>query len=65
MSTKTTKKEISNLLSKTDVLDVIYQQIDKGLTDSSKRSLLSAFQREAGKYIEEQRDVILVAIKVK
>ena len=63
--TKTTKKDISNLLSKTDVLEVIYQQIDKALSDSSKQSLINAFQREAGKYIKDQREVILIAIKVK
>jgi hypothetical protein len=63
--TKTTKKEISSLLSKIDVLEVLYQQIDKALPDTTKRSLASAFQREAAEYIKEQRSVILVAIKVK
>jgi hypothetical protein len=47
------------------VLEVLYQQIDKALPDTTKRSLASAFQREAAEYIKEQRSVILVAIKVK
>ena len=65
MPTRTTKKEITNLLSKTDMLEVLYQQIDRALPDSTKRRLSATFLQETAKYVEEQRDVILVAIKVK
>ena len=65
MPTKTTIKEIINLLSKIDVLEIICQQIDKSQSDPAKKSSANNFKKEAEKFIKEQRDVILLALKIK
>ena len=65
MPTKSTKKEIVNLLSKIDALEVLYQEIDKSQSDPAKKSSVNNFQKEAEKFIREQRDVLLVAVKIK
>ena len=65
MPKKTTKKELSEVISKTDVLDAVTQAIDRSAPDSAKRNAASTFNREVDKFIKEQRDVLLIAVKIR
>ena len=65
MPKKTTKKELSEVISKADVLEAITQAIDRSTPDSTKRNAASAFNREADRFIKDQRDVLLIAVKIK
>ena len=62
---KKSKKEAADKITKADALEVWVIEIPKSELDSRKRSLASDFCRQVDAYVKDQRDVILVAVKVK
>ena len=65
MSKKTSKSELQKLIKDADVMEICVQQIKRDQSDSNKRTLLSDFIRDAQAQIKDERDVLLIAIKVK
>lgn len=65
MGASKSKQELQQLISKTDVLGVFVEEISQKSQDAAKRSQEQTFIREARKFVNEQRDVILIAVKVR
>lgn len=65
MSKKTSKSELQKLIKDADIMEICVQQIKRNQSDSNKRTLLSDFIRDAQAQIKDERDVLLISIKVK
>ena len=65
MANKVHKKDVELALKKADVLEVVVERIDRHSARSSKKLLASKFLREADKMINEERDILLIAVKLK
>lgn len=62
---KKTKKEAADRITKADTLEVQVVDIFKADNDSKKRYQQSDFNRIVDAYIKDQRDVILIAVKIR
>jgi len=65
MSKKASKSELQKLVKDADVMEIRIQQIKRDQSESNKRTLLSDFIRDAQAQIKDERDVLLISIKVK
>lgn len=65
MGASKSKQELQQLLSKTDILAAFVEEISRKSQDAAKRSQEQTFVREVRKFVDEQRDVILIAVKVR
>lgn len=65
MGATKSKQDVQQLLSKADILACLVEEISRKSQDSAKRNQEQAFAREARKLVDEQRDVILIAVKLK
>jgi hypothetical protein len=65
MSKTVSKSEVIKIINATDALEVLLQTIDRNETTSSKQTKLNRFINDIQKQIKDERDVILIAIKVK
>ena len=59
------KQELQQLISKADLLTAYTEEISRQSQDAAKRSQEQAFAKEAHAFVADQRDVILIAIKIK
>jgi hypothetical protein len=59
------KTELIKELNKVEALEIILETIDRHESTSSKQSKVSKFQSTVQKQIKDERDVILISIKVK
>ena len=64
MRTKT-KTDLNSVINKIDLLDFLTVGIDKKATDSTKKLTLKKFTDLAFIYVADQRDVVLIAVKLK
>jgi hypothetical protein len=65
MSKTVSKSEVVRLINATDALEVLLQTIDRNETTPSKQTKVNRFINDVQKQIKDERDVILIAIKVK
>ena len=65
MSKKVSKTELEKLIKDTAEMEIRIQQINRDQTDANKNIQLSEFIRDAKTHIKDQRDVLLISIKVK
>ena len=59
------KKDLLRHLEKLDVMEIVIQAVDRSDSNSKKLSKLSEFQRAAKAQIDDERDVLLISVKVK
>lgn len=59
------KTDLISQIQKIDLLEFTSRQIQKKSLPSSKKSELTKFIAEASSYIDDERDVLLIAIKVR
>jgi hypothetical protein len=62
---RVSKSEAERLLKDTDPLEIVIEQIHRSDTASVKLILLSRFSTEVQKLIKEERDIFLIAVKIK
>ena len=62
---KKTKREAVEKITKADALEVWLVEVPKSYSDSKKKTIASDFARQVDAYVKDQRDLILVAVKVK
>jgi hypothetical protein len=62
---RVSKPEAERSLKDADALEIITEQISRSDTTSAKLVLLSRFSAEVQKFIKEERDILLIAAKVK
>ena len=65
MSKSHTKRDIIDAINKADITAIYYDLISKLSPDTAKRSQEQTFAKEARKFIAENRDVILIALRIK
>ena len=65
MAKKTSKREAINTIDKSDPLEILLERVDRLASEPSKKQRLDRFTSDVQKQIQDQRDVILIAIKVK
>jgi hypothetical protein len=59
------KAELLRLLNKVDVLEVITEIVQRTQPDPQRQAKISAFTKKAKEQIAEDRDVLLISIKIK
>ena len=60
-----TKRDLVTLLNKVDLLEAITHEIQKTTSSLTKKSELSKFIQLASGYVAEERNVILIAVKLR
>ncbi|MGI6525354.1 MAG: hypothetical protein ACOX2O_08735 [Bdellovibrionota bacterium] len=65
MSKRISKSDALRILNAADALEVIQETVDRKETSAAKKSKLNRFAADVQKQINEERDVILISIKVK
>ena len=65
MSKKKSKSDLKKLISDTDALEIAVEEINRNESSSKKQSALLSFLKDVNEHVKDQRDVILVSIKVK
>ncbi len=65
MAKSVSKSEAVKLLNSKDALEVLLETVDRNETISSKQSKVNRFISDFQKQIKDERDVVLVAVKVK
>lgn len=59
------KTEAIRMIKDTDLLEIIFEQIDRGASSTSKQSTLNRFVAEVQKQVKSDRDLKLFAVKVR
>ena len=62
---KKSKQDIIAVIQKADALECSIEEINRTSSDQTKNQKLKAFTEIASQYVKDQRDVILVAIKIR
>ncbi len=65
MSKSVSKSEAVKVINATDALEVLLQTIDRNETTSTKQTKVNRFIDDIKKQVKAERDVILIAVKVK
>jgi len=65
MQKRISKSDALKAIRDTDALEVIYDEIERRDSASTKQSALNRFVSEVQKQIKDERNVKLIAIKVK
>jgi hypothetical protein len=59
------KSEVLKTINSVEALEIIIEAIDRNETTPSKMTKVNRFVNEAQKQVRDERDVILLAIKVR
>lgn len=59
------KSEAVKAINNADALEVLLENIDRNETSSSKKTKVNRFINHIQKQVKDDRDVILIAVKVK
>lgn len=59
------KAELLRQLNKVDVLEVITELVQRSQPDPHRQAKISAFTKKAKEQVAEDRDVLLISIKIK
>jgi hypothetical protein len=62
---RTSKAEAVKAINNVDALEVILEEISRTDTSTNKQSQLRRFSTEVQKQINDERDILLIAVKVK
>jgi len=62
---RVSKPETERTVRDADTLEIIVDQISRNDTTSTKLMLLNRFSTEVKKLIKEERDILLIALKLK
>jgi len=62
---KKTKQDIIATVQKADPLECSTEEIDRTSSDQSKSQKLKSFTNLASEYLKDQRDLILIIIKIR
>jgi hypothetical protein len=62
---KKSKQEIITTIQKADALECYTEEIDRTASDQSKSQKLKSFTNLASEYLKDQRDLILIVIKIR
>lgn len=65
MSQKVSKEKAINTIKECQPLEVALTQIDRNESAATKRQKISAFLKLVDEYHKSERDLVLVAVKVK
>ena len=65
MAKKVHRKDLELAIRRADILEASAIKIDKQLPQPRKKNLSNQFQKVANAYIDEEREVLLVAIKIR
>ena len=65
MSKVISKQELSQLVLRADALEITYETIKRTSSQSSKSAQGSSFNKQVQEFLKEQRDVILIAVKLR
>jgi hypothetical protein len=65
MTKSVSKSDLAKSIEDLQALDVVVEGIDRNDTSGTKQTKLNNFTSAAKKQIKEERDVLLIAIKVK
>ena len=65
MSKPVSKTEAVRVINNADALEVLLESIDRNETSSSKQIKLTRFINDIQKQIKDERDVILIAVRIK
>ena len=65
MSKLVSKPEAVRVINSADALEVLLESIYRNDTSSSKQTKVNRFINDIQKQIKDERDVILIAVKVK
>ena len=59
------KIDLTSTINKIDLLEVALHQIKKSDSSAAKKSQYDKFARDALSYVKDERDVLLIAIKIR
>lgn len=62
---KPRKQDLINAINKADLLDAELEQIKKTTNPAIKKATLNKFIQAATAYIDDERDVLLIAVKIR
>lgn len=62
---KKSKQELLQQINKTESLEIIVTEINRAESASSKQSKQNEFANKAKEFVKDERDVLLIAIRVK
>ena len=62
---KPRKPDLLNAINKADLLDAELEQIKKTANPALKKAALNKFIQAAAAYIDDERDVLLIAVKIR
>jgi hypothetical protein len=62
---RVSKADAIKALNNVDTLEIIYEDISRKESATNKQSQLRRFSAEVQKQINDERDVLLIAVKVK
>jgi hypothetical protein len=65
MAKSVSKSEVIKLITKTEALEVLLETIDRNESSASKQAKVTRFVSDIQKQIKDERDLVLVAVKVK
>ena len=65
MAKSVSKSEAIKEINQSEALEVILEKIDRSESTSSKQSKISKFLSAIQKQVKDERDVILISVKVK
>ena len=62
---KKTKQELQQQITKIDPLEIVVEEICRSESASAKRSKQNEFASKTATFIADERDVLLIAIKIR
>jgi hypothetical protein len=65
MSKKVSKEAAINAIKKIEALEIALAEVDRNENTSVKRQKVAAFSKLLDEYLKSERDLVLVAVKVK
>lgn len=65
MPKRISKSAAIKSINDADALEIVFKQISRNDQSSTKRSQLNRFAHEVQKQIQDERDIILISVKVK
>lgn len=65
MAKSISKSEVIKIVNQVEALEILQEEIDRNETVPSKQTKITRFVNLVQKQVKDERDVILIAIKVK
>ncbi len=65
MGASKSKQDLQQLIAKADILRCFVEEISRKTQPGAKRLQEQTFSREARKFVDDERDVILIAVKLR